>query len=230
MLPKRGILATLMLGGCGLALLGADRAGGGAGDSSEKADLRNARQQEEKVLALLDHLHKDQSRGMMNVPPDDGRLLRIMAQSIGARHVVEIGTSNGYSGIWIALALRETGGKLTTFEIDAGRAKLARENFKSAGMDDIIALIEGNAHEEVTKLKGPIDMVFIDADKEGYADYLKKLLPLIRPGGLILAHNTTNQGDQMKDYVEAITTNPDLETVFLQATDRGMGLTMKKRG
>jgi predicted O-methyltransferase YrrM len=164
----------------------------------------------------------------MNVPPEDGRLLRLLAEAVGARHVVEVGTSNGYSGIWFCLALRTTGGKLTTYEIDQRRAALARENFKRAGVDGMVTLIEGNAHEEVPKLKEPIDVIFLDADKEGYIDYLQKLLPLLRPGGLVLAHNmTTRQADPR--YVKAITTNPDLETLFLHMDRSGVGVTLKKR-
>ena len=166
---------------------------------------------------------------MMNVPPEDGRLLRLLTEAVGAKYVVEIGTSNGYSGIWFCLALRTTSGKLVTYEIDADRAALARKNFKRAGVDEIITLVEGDAHEEVTKLKDPIDILFLDADKEGYIDYLEKLLPLVRPGGLILAHNTTNAGDDMQDYIKAVTTNPDLETMFLHEQDRGMSVTLKKR-
>lgn len=164
---------------------------------------------------------------MMNVPMEDGRLLRLLTEAVNAKHVVEIGTSNGYSGIWLCLALRTTGGKLTTYEIDAYRASLARENFKRAGVDKIVTLIEGDAHKEVTKLKEPIDVLFIDADKEGYIDYLNKLSPLVRPGGLVLAHNVDMRG-QMQDFIKAITTAPNLETVF-QGRGQGLSVTLKKR-
>jgi len=181
---------------------------------------------EKKILPILDDMNKNQRAGMMNVPEGDGRLLRLLTETIGAKHVVEIGTSNGYSGLWLCLALRSTSGKLTTHEIDAGRASLARENFKRAGADDIATLVEGDAHKEVTKLKEPIDLLFLDADKEGYVDYLEKLVPLVRPGGLIVAHNIT-PGMADPRYIKAITTNPDLETAFL--TDRGVSVTLKKR-
>jgi len=182
---------------------------------------------ETKVLAILDDMDRNQSRGMMNVPPVDGRLLRLLAEATGAKHVVEIGTSNGYSGIWQCLALKATGGKLTTFEIDAGRAALARQNFAKAGVDDIVTLVEGDAHEKVVDLTGPIDIVFVDADKEGYLDYLNKLLPKVRPGGLVIAHNI-NAGQADPRYIEAITGNADLETVFYQQGG-GVSVTMKKR-
>ena len=182
---------------------------------------------EKKILSVLQDMRQNQSRGMMNVPPEDGRLLRLVTEAVGAKHVVEIGTSNGYSGIWLCLALQTTGGKLTTFEIDARRASLARENFKQAGVDNLVTLVEGNAHETVEKLKEPIDILFLDADKEGYIDYLNKLLPLVRPGGLVLAHNV-GMRRQIQDYIEAITTNPELETVFYQQGG-GVGVTLKKR-
>jgi len=184
---------------------------------------------EKKIMAVLDDLDKNQRRGMMNVPVNDGQLIRMLTRSTRARRVVEIGTSNGYSGIWFCLALKSTGGKLITYEINERRAKLAKENFKRAGVDDIVTLVEGDAHENVKKLEDPIDILFLDADKSGYIDYLKKLLPLVRPGGLILAHNTTNAGSDMQDYLKAVTTNPDLQTLFLHKDSRGMGVTLKIR-
>jgi len=186
---------------------------------------------EKKILSVLDDMDKNQRRGMMNVPISDGRLLRLLTEAIGAKHVVEIGTSNGYSGNWICLALQKTGGKLTTYEIDARRASLARENFKRAGADKLVTLVEGDAHKEVTKLKEPIDLLFIDADKEGYVDYLNKLSPLVRPGGLIVAHNIRmggGRGSGIQDYVKAVTTNPDMETIFYQQ-GAGVSVTLKKR-
>ncbi len=181
-------------------------------------------EEEKKILAVLDDMRMNQSRGMMNVPESDGRLLRLLTETVGAKHVVELGTSNGYSGIWFCLALRKTGGKLITHEINASRASLARENFKRAGVDKLVTLVEGDAHEEVTKIKEEIDILFLDADKEGYIDYLNKLLPLVRPGGLIIAHNINPQQADPK-YVEAITTNPDLESVLYG----GVSITLKKR-
>jgi caffeoyl-CoA O-methyltransferase len=183
---------------------------------------------ERKILDVLEDINQNQRRGTMSVPHDDGRILRLLAESIGAKHVVEIGTSVGYSGTWFCLALQQTGGKLTTFEIDAGRAAKARENFKRAGVDSLVTLVEGDAHEEVKKIKEPMDILFLDADKEGYLDYLNKLLPLVRPGGLIIAHNMTKSMADPR-YVKAVTSNPDLETLFLNMEASGIGVTLKKR-
>ncbi|MCR9120535.1 MAG: class I SAM-dependent methyltransferase [bacterium] len=177
---------------------------------------------EKQAFAILDDIAENQP--FRNVPLYDGRLLRIFAQSVAAQHVVELGASTGYSGIWFGLALKETGGKLTTFENDQERATIARENYKRAGLSDLITLVEGDAHQEVGKLNGPIDVIFLDADKEGYEDYLNQLSPQLRSGGLVLSHNITpDMADP--DYMKAITNNPNFETVVRG----GMAITLKKR-
>ena len=129
---------------------------------------------EKNALGVLADIAANQR--FQNVPQHDGRLLRIIAQAVGAKQVVELGTSTGYSGIWFGLALKETGGKLTTYEIDSQRATAARENFERARMANIITLVEGDAHAEVTKLKGTIDLIFLDADKEGFLRSTRSLI------------------------------------------------------
>jgi predicted O-methyltransferase YrrM len=181
---------------------------------------------EKKILTVLEEM-SGRSRGMMSVQRDDGRFLRMLVESIGVKNAVELGTSQGYSSIWTALGLRKTGGKLSTFEIDPQRAKVAKENFTKAGVEKIITLVEGDAHEAVTKLKGEVDFVFLDADKEGYVDYLKKLMPLLSPGTMVVAHNINSRQADPK-YIEAITKNPELETLFLALGD-GISVTLKKR-
>jgi caffeoyl-CoA O-methyltransferase len=178
---------------------------------------------EKRILATLDRATRA-GELYENVPVADGRMLRLLTEAVGAKNVVEIGTSTGLSALWICIALEETEGKLTTFELDPHRAALAREHFKQAAVDQFVTIILGDAHQNVTKLKGPVDVLFIDADKGGYVDYLEKMLPLVRPGGLILAHNI----DMVPDYVKAVTANPDLETVFYMQGNQ-LGVTLKKR-
>jgi caffeoyl-CoA O-methyltransferase len=182
---------------------------------------------EAKILSVLDALDHYRE-GTSNVPREDGRMLRLLAEATGARNVVELGTSNGYSGLWFSLALSKTGGHLTTFDIDKGRFEMARDNFKKAGVDGLITQVLGDAHKEVARLKDPIDLLFIDADKQGYLDYLTKLLPLVRPGGLIVAHNMASPRPDPA-FVKAITTNPELETLFVNMDNQGLGITIKKR-
>lgn len=160
----------------------------------------------------------------LSIPVEDGEALWLLAEATDAKHVAEIGTSTGYSGLWFCMALQATGGHLTTFEINHARVTEAREHFKEAGVAHLVTVVEGNAHQEIEKLKGPVDVAFIDADKQGYVDYLNKLLPLVRPGGLILAHNV----DMAPDYVKAVTTNPNLQTIFYMQ-GRGLAVTLKKR-
>jgi predicted O-methyltransferase YrrM len=180
---------------------------------------------EKKILTVLEEVVESGSL-YASVPMADGRMLRLLTEAVGAKNVVEIGTSTGYSGLWLCLALQTNGGKLTTFEMDPGRAAMARGHFQKAGVDQMVTIVEGDAHENITRLKEPIDLAFIDADKSGYIDYLNKLLPLVRPGGLILAHNVNMAG--VSSYNKAVTTNPDLETVFYMAGN-GLGVTLKKR-
>ena len=112
---------------------------------------------------------------------------------------------------------------LTTFEIDAGRAQTARDHFRQAGVDSIITVVEGDAHANITSLKAPLDAVFIDAEKSGYMDYWKKTSPLVRPGGLLLAHNV----GMTPHYVAAVTSDPNFDTVFyMEGND--LAVTLKK--
>lgn len=176
---------------------------------------------EKKAISVMQELMADER--FRNVPEQDGRLLRLLTEAMQAKHVVEMGTSTGYSGLWFGMGLKKTGGKMTTYEIDEGRANTARKNFKAAGFADIITVVLGDAHEEVKDFKGTIDILFLDADKEGYIDYLDKLMPKIRPGGLIIAHNI-NARMADANFIEAISNKPDLETHYLQ----GMSFTLKK--
>jgi caffeoyl-CoA O-methyltransferase len=184
---------------------------------------------EAKILSVLEEMSNDENYKMWNITPEEGKLLYILTASADAKNVVEIGTSIGYSSIWFCLALQTNGGKITTHEIDPYRIDIASKNFERAGVSHLITIVEGDAHKTVTRLKKSIDILYIDADKAGYFDYFTKLLPLVRPGGLILAHNTTDKASEMQDYLKAVTNNPELETIFLYKQPSGLGVTLKKR-
>jgi caffeoyl-CoA O-methyltransferase len=181
---------------------------------------------EKKILEAIDEAR--QGRRYANVSTADGRLLRQLTEAVNAKRVVELGTSTGESGLWFAMALRKTGGHLYTHDIDLGRISVARENFKRGGVENLITIVEGDAHQTATKNTDPIDVLFIDAEKEGYDAYLKELLPYVRPGGLILAHNMRRPAPNPR-YVEAITNSPDLDTSFVLMDGAGLGITLKKR-
>lgn len=220
-----GLCAVLV---AGLALAGGPPRRGRPRPPGPQANSLAKTPTEKRILEVLEDMRLHQSRGMANVPKEDGRLLRVVTEVVGAKRVVEIGTSNGYSGLWFCLALRATGGKLTTFEIDPEKVRLATANFKRAGVDDIATIVQGDAHQTVTRIKEPIDVLFLDADKSGYIDYLQKLLPLVRPGGLVIAHNMVYPRPDPR-YIRAITTNPDLETLFVHMDGPGIAVSMKKR-
>jgi len=221
-------VASALLAALAATSLPAQRRGGfrgGPGDFG-RADEIPQLASSDAEKRVLDTLREARQTGAtyLNVSTTDGRILRVLAESTNARNIVELGTSTGLSGLWLGLALQRTGGKLTTFEIDPGRAATARGHFKKAGVEHLITIVEGDAHKNILQLKDSIDLVFIDADKEGYLNYLNRLLPLVRPGGLIVAHNVSSA----PDYVRAVTTNPGLETVFA-GDGQDMGITLKKR-
>lgn len=197
--------------------------------SPDDPDFNAPRANSELERRVLDALATIQAGDRhLNVSSADGRVLRQLVETLDAQKVVEIGTSTGESAIWMALGLRGTGGKLITHEIDADLAERARANFELAGVDDLVTIVLGDAHETVLALEGPIDLLFLDADKSGYVDYLEKLLPKVRPGGLIVAHNMRRPTPDPR-YLDAITNDPALETSFLLMDGAGLGVTLKKR-
>jgi predicted O-methyltransferase YrrM len=181
----------------------------------------------EAVLRELEDFAKKNRR--WNVPPEHGRYLWLMTELVGAKRVLEVGTSNGYSSIWMCRGLRTNGGKLVTIEIDEGRANEARANFKKAGVDDLITLHRGDANKVIPTLSGSFDMVFIDANKDGYKAYFEMTYPMVKPGGLILAHNAITLADQMEDFLERVQTHPGLITNIVQIGQDGFAVSYKKK-
>ncbi len=184
---------------------------------------------EKSIIAVMDDMQTRQAQGMGNVHAEDGRLMRMLCECVQAQHVVEVGTANGYSTLWFCLALRSTGGRITTHEIDSTRIALAKENFRRAGVEDLVTLVPGDAHETLSTLKGPVDVILLDAEKAGFVDYLQQLLPLLKAGGLVIAHDSSGHADQMDAYFQMITTHEDLETVFVDASHWGMAVSRKMR-
>jgi caffeoyl-CoA O-methyltransferase len=148
----------------------------------------------------------------MNVPSVDGQTLYNLVIKGNYRSALEIGTSTGHSGIWIAWALSKTGGKLITIDIDETRYKTAVENFKKAGLAEYIDARLADAHELVKELKGPFDFVFCDADKDWYKNYFTDVSPKLKAGGCYTAHNISsgrrgggNSGQSIfLDYVKSL--------------------------
>jgi predicted O-methyltransferase YrrM len=140
-------------------------------------------------------------QGLPLVDAEVGALLRVLALSVGATRILEIGTAIGYSGIWLAGALPR-GGMLLTIEKDAERAKVARENFARAGVADRASVIVGDARLMLAKVAGPFDLVFQDGDKRQYGPMLEPLVDLIRPGGLLVTDNVLWDGEVVPGFVD----------------------------
>ncbi|MEX2524975.1 MAG: O-methyltransferase [Gammaproteobacteria bacterium] len=180
------------------------------------------------ILEYLEYMRETQ-RGMMNIAPAEGTYLEDLIRDMDARRVLEIGTSNGYSAIWMGLGLRETGGNLLTLEIDDERYQLARKNIGEIGMEAIIDVRPGDAVEEIPRLEGPFDLVFIDAWKPDYVRYLELVLPLVRSGGIIAAHNVFHtRMDGIREYRRVIDNHPQLETRYVREGNAGISVSNKK--
>ena len=145
--------------------------------------------------ALNEALRESKRAGLPSiaVSPAQGKWLHLLARGVGARRILEIGTLGGYSGIWLARAL-PAGGRLTTLELDAAHAEVARKNFVRAGLGDAVEIRLGPALQTLPTLRGPFDLIFIDADKPGYTDYFGWAVRLGRPGALIIADNVVRNG------------------------------------
>ncbi len=172
---------------------------------------------------------RDNQTGMWNISPREGLYLYNLVLKHHLKRGLEIGTSNGYSSIWIASGMRSTGGHLLTLEIDEGRAELARENFQAAGMEPFVTLNRADALEEIPKLQGPFDFVFIDAGKSDYLRYLDMVLPLVPPGGVIVAHNVKDMADVLQDFIQRVKTDPQLKTTFVEPGPSGFSVSIKRQ-
>lgn len=182
---------------------------------------------EPAARAHLETMRKDARRGP-SVDPVDGEYFYAVTQELKAKRVLEIGTATGYSGGWFAMALKKTGGRLITLEIDPDRHAEARRNFQALGVADLVDARLCNALIELTRLEGPFDIVFIDAWKPDYLKYYELALPKLRAGGLILAHNTKNAAGPMAEFLKRIQNDPAVKTVFLPASIQGLSISTKK--
>jgi caffeoyl-CoA O-methyltransferase len=164
----------------------------------------------------------------LNVPEADGREMFNIIVEHGYKNSLEIGTSTGHSGIWIAWALSKTGGKLITIDIDPDRHRQALANFKAAGVSAFIDARLGDAHELVPALQGPFDFVFSDADKDWYINYVKAILPKLAPAGCLVTHNVSERGwGANAGYLQFLRSQPSLETTVF-SRGGGMSISYKR--
>ena len=202
----------------------------GAAVVSTAATAQNSRTElDGKVQSFLDK-HRGTWRDL-NVPESDGRLLHDLIVKHKFTRALEIGTSTGHSGVWIAWALAKTGGKLVTVEIDPQRHRTAVANFKEAGLAAYIDARLGDAHEIVPALAGPFDFAFSDADKEWYKNYFVAVWPKMVPGGCFTAHNVSGRGvgTGIREFLAHIKTLPDAVTTVDTSSRSGVSITCKRQ-
>ena len=223
---KRREFLGAATGAAGLATLWTGSLAGPGAEAPAKGGPKD-KETLEKLMAELDA----KGRQFLSVPKKDGQFLNLLVKATRATSVLEVGTSHGYSAIWISLALEETGGKMTTVEILPERVQLAKQHVAEAGFSHRVSFNQGDAHKIVPTLEGPFDFVFLDADKEGQTDYFNHLYPKkLLPGGIIAVHNAIRSRGPMKDYLEMIAQHPDFDSVILSMTmDDGFSVSYRKR-
>ena len=167
--------------------------------------------------------------GQLAVSEEDGRFLRLLVAARSAKSVLEIGAASGYSGIWLGLGARESGGRVVAIEYDPQRAKEATDNVRKAGLDDVVHVVHGDAFAEIPKLTGAFDFVFLDAWKPDYKKFFDMVFPRLNPGGVFAAHNVVNKKNEMEPFLRAILTHPRLFTTIVSPSGEGMSVSYKTR-
>jgi predicted O-methyltransferase YrrM len=187
-----------------------------------------------RVDAVLERLYAEDaaqraaglpsSQRTRNVERETGRWLALLVRATNARQLLEIGSSNGVSTIWLAAAARQSGGRVTGTEILPERAAEANHNLAEAGLDTVARVVAGDARATVASLPGPFDLVFIDAEKDDYVDHFAAAVDRVRIGGLILADNVISH--DLSAYQAMLRSRSDVETVTIPI-DRGVEFTLK---
>jgi len=168
-------------------------------------------------------------KGQLAVSEEDGRFLRVLIAARGAKSILEIGGASGYSGIWLGLGARESGGKVVSIEYDAQRAKEGAQNIARAGLTDVVRVVQGDAFKEIPRLQGTFDFVFLDAWKPDYQKFFEMVFPRMTPGAIFTAHNVVNKKGDMEPFLKTINTHPQLFTSIVSPGSEGMSVSVKLR-
>jgi len=195
--------------------------------SSPHAGFSQALDLDARVQAFL-----DAARGKwrdLNVPYEDGQILHDLIVARRLESGLEIGTSTGHSGIWIAWAFSKTGGKLITLEIDERRHREALRNFEAAGVAAYVDARLGDAHQLVKELPGPFDFVFSDADKDWYPQYFRDVETKLVPGGCFTAHNVANPFGGIREFLELVRARTDYRTTIDRTSRSGISISCKEK-
>jgi len=170
---------------------------------------------------------KAADKGQLAISEEDGRFLRVLVASRGAKSILEIGAASGYSGIWLGLGARETGGRVVAIEYDPQRAQEAAGNVRKAGVHDVVRVVHGDAFKEIPKLQGAFDLVFLDAWKPDYKKFFDMVYPRLSPGGVFVAHNVVNKKSEMEPFLRTVQSHPALFTTIVSPSGEGMSVSYK---
>jgi predicted O-methyltransferase YrrM len=168
-------------------------------------------------------------KGLLAVSEEDGRFLRMLVATRRAQSILEIGAASGYSGIWLGLGARESGGRVVAIEYDPQRAQEASTNIRKAGLTDIVRVVRGDAFVEIPKLAGGFDFVFLDAWKPDYKKFFDIVYPRLTAGGIFVAHNVVNKKNEMEPFLRTVLTHPSLFTTIVSPSHEGMSVSYKTR-
>jgi len=207
---RRGVWAAVLGAGVAVAIL-----------------MRPVSAQSPELQRILTAI-KAEDRGQLAVSEEDGRFLRLLVASTGARRALEIGGASGYSAIWIGMGLQATGGTLVSIEYDPARAKELANNVRRAGLSRVVQVVQGDAFQQIPKVSGTFDFVFLDAWKKDYKRFLDLVFPRLDKGGLFVAHNVVNKKSEMGDYLDAVQKNPSLWTTIVSPSGEGMSVSLKR--
>src|SRR5579884_1531091 len=169
-----------------------------------EASLRQLLTELEEVGRRNDAQEQDRSKKMLNLEPETAHLLSILIRSSRRRQVLEIGTSNGYSTLWLAWAAQQVGGHVTSIDRDEHKLALADANLHKAGLQAVVDLIHGDATQVVASLAGPFDCVFFDADRLSAPSQLSLLLPKLTADVFLLADNVLSHPEEIAEYLSAV--------------------------
>jgi predicted O-methyltransferase YrrM len=170
---------------------------------------------DDTLRAVLDELHRygtahdaglaDRLERLRNLEPDTARVLSVLVQALAARRLLELGTSNGYSTLWLADAVRSVGGRLVTVDLDATRSAQAALNLDRVGLRELVELRVEDAAVTLRDTPDSVfDMIFLDAERSAYAGYWPDLVRALRPGGLLAVDNVLSHADQVADFCELV--------------------------
>jgi predicted O-methyltransferase YrrM len=160
------------------------------------------------------------------VHPDSGRLLYVLTLAKAAESIVEIGTSHGYSTLWLASAAKANGGAVVTCDINPERIAEARQNFDDAGLADVIEILEGDARQTLRDRGEPVDLLFIDAEKSYYETFFDVVYQRLVKGGMVIADNVISHQDELEDYIAYVENHPNLESARVPI-GRGLEISVK---